>query len=391
MSYISLIYLVMMKELRENLRDKRSVFSALLFPFLGPLLMYFIFTGMAEQINRAKYIVLPVSGAEYATDLIDWLTQQGVDVVPIKHDPYTVVKEEKLDFILAITPTYQDNFHQGKPANLILYSDSSRNDSRTSILKVQQLLQIYSGQIASMRLLARGIDAKVVQVVNVVNIEVASLQKKAALAMNFIPLFILLAAFICGMQIAVDATAGERERGSLEALLLNPVPRLVLVMGKWFAAVAFSATGVILTLIVCILALHLMPTADLGLHPVLGLREFIGLLAAILPMAFLATALQILLASFARSFKEAQTYISLLVLFPTLPGLFSTIYSIDVQTWMMGVPALAQQLLLTAVLGGEVIIFSHFILAGISSLLLAFLGIILTSKLFRHEAIIFGT
>ena len=158
----------------------------------------------------------------------------------------------------------------------------------------------------------------------------------------------MVAAFVAGMNLAIDATAGERERASLRPLLLCPVPTRALALGKGLAAATFSGLGVLLTLAVTVVVLGAAPGAGARLS--VGLRDLPILLAILLPVAPLAGALQMLVATFCRSYKEAQTYLSLLLLLPMVPGFAVALYGVELTARASLVPILGQQMLLEAAL-----------------------------------------
>ena len=203
-------------------------------------------------------------------------------------------------------------------------------------------------------------------------------------------MFVILAAFVTGMNVAIDTTAGERERASLEPLLINPVPRTVIVLGKWLAAVVFSGIGVMLTLASVVLALGRVPLHQLGLHLEVGPPEALGILAATLPLAFFASGLQVLVATFARSFKEAQTYLSLLLFLPMIPGFIGSIQPLRTAAWMYPVPALSQQVLITEVLRAEPTSWAGLVIAGVCTVAFGVICVWITARVFRRERIIFS-
>ena len=173
----------------------------------------------------------------------------------------------------------------------------------------------------------------------------SSAQQRAATILSFIPLFIMLAAFTGGMQIATDSTAGERERGSLEPLLVNPAPRRAIAAGKWLAATFAAMLSVLLTTALVLAMLRYIPLQELGIRFRLGPTQIGGLLAAVLPMCLLSTGVQTYLATFARSFKEAQSYMGFLIMVPMLPGMLASLYPLDSQPWMYPIPILGQHVL----------------------------------------------
>jgi sodium transport system permease protein len=258
------------------------------------------------------------------------------------------------------------------------------------VQRVRALLEGYGVQIAMLRLIARGISPAIASPLQLEDIEVSSAQQRAARILTFVPLFIMLAAFTGGMQIATDSTAGERERGSLEPLLCNPVAREAFVAGKWLAAVVFAAVAMVLTTGLCVAVLANLPLQEVGIRFRFDLHAVQAALAASLPMALLASSLQMFIASFARSFKEAQSYLGMLILLPMLPGILTVVYPITNQWWMAPVPVLGQHLLLSDVLGGKDPSLLAFSLAAASALAASLLLVYLTTRLFRKEKMIFG-
>jgi sodium transport system permease protein len=244
--------------------------------------------------------------------------------------------------------------------------------------------------VASLRLIGRGVSPAVVTPLRIDDREVSSAQQRAAVILNFIPLFIVLAAFTGGMQIATDSTAGERERGSLEPLLVNPAPRTAIAGGKWLAAAASAALSVALTTVLCLLMLRVIPLQDLGIRFRLGPPQVAGILAAVLPLCLLSAAIQTYLSTFARSYKEAQTYMGYLIMLPALPGLLSSVYPIGTKPWMYPIPILGQHLLATDVLGGKPPGPIMFLVAAATALAAAVLLGLLTTRMLQREKVVFG-
>jgi sodium transport system permease protein len=384
------ILIVLRKELLDGVRDRRSLFSALLYPLLGPLLSGLLFGFMADKQRDAADVPVPIVGRDHAPELAGWLEARGVELVEGPEDPRAAVREGEVPFVLSIPEDFADSFARGRPAKIELIVDSSRNDSRPSVAHVQKLLNYYGDDIAHRRLIARGVEPDIVHPLKIAEVEVASEQELAASVFAFVPMFVLMATFIGGMQLAVDATAGERERGSLEPLLLNPVPRSVLVIGKWLAAVVFALGCVVLTLICCVFVLEYTPVRELGLRLDLGVPALLGVLLAAAPMALMATALQILVSSFARSFKEAQTYISLLVFVPMVPAIIGMMTGLESSIGALLIPGVGQQIVVEQVFGGEGASVLDYLLPMLSALLVAGACVWLTAKMFERESVVFG-
>lgn len=389
-SFWRTIWIVLRKEMLDGVRDRRSLLSTLIFPLLGPLMIGLAFTSVVEREREVRVIELPVQGVENAPALVDYLVQEGVVIQDAPADPRAAVQKGEVALVLVIPPNFPEAFESLHAAPVELVADGSRNENRPALRRVRRLLRGWSQKVGVVRLLARGVDPQIISALDIVEVEVASAQKRAAKALEFLPMFVIMAAFLGSLQIAVDTTAGERERNSLEALLINPVPRTSLVLGKWVAAVLFAGVAVVLTLISCMVMLEYVPLEELGLTLHLDTLAALGILAATLPLAFMAAGLQILVASFARSFKEAQTYLSLLMLLPMAPSFIASLWELGDEPWMIPVPALGQQVLLSRVVAGESATPFEFGMAGGSALLMGLLCVWLTARLFRRESIIFG-
>jgi sodium transport system permease protein len=383
--------IVVRKELRDSFRDRRALFSIFFGAVFFPIVITVMMNRVAERSRDADRINIPVVGAENAPALIDWMRQQdGVSIIPGPDDAERAVRDKTADVVVIIPRTFAERFNASKPAQVRIVSDSSNTTAQPTVQRVRQLVAAYSAQIGSLRLITRGVSPIIANPLQVQDIEVSSAQQRAASVLSFIPLMLMIAAFTGGMQIATDSTAGERERGSLEPLLVNPVARGVLVSGKWLAAAFAAMVSVGLTTGLSVLQLRLMPLQDLGIRFELGSNEVLGMLAAILPLCPLTAAIQTYIGTFARSFKEAQSYMGVLISVMMLPALLSSLYPIADRVWMYPVPVVGQYLLLTAFLGGRGPGLLPFALSAGAAILLAILLVLMTTRLFQNERIIFA-
>jgi len=383
--------IVCRKELRDSLRDRRALFPIALAVLIYPALIALLMNRIAGRQRQAEEITLPVVGRENAPALVDWLSQQsGVRIVNGPADPEQEVREGRQSVVVIIPREFAEKFRVSRPAPVKIVEDSSRDGERPKVERVRRLLSGYSNEIGSLRLVTRGVSPAVAAAVQVEDIEVSSAQQRAATTLAFIPMMVLIAAFTGGMQIATDSTAGERERGSLEPLLVNPAPRGAIVSGKWAAAAIVSIVTVSITTILAVTELRTLPLAELGIRIRFGAAQLAAMLAVVLPMAPLIAALQAYISTFARSFKEAQSYMGALMLVPMIPAIAGAMYSINAQAWMYPVPMMGHYLLLTGVLGGRVISPWSFVTTAVISLALAAALVIAMARLFRNERIIFG-
>jgi sodium transport system permease protein len=379
------------KELTDSSRDRRAIYALIFSTLVGPDLIGFMLNQIASQERAAHEIKVPVVGRAYAPILVNWLEQQpGVEVVDGPADPEAAVRDRKSDFVVVIGKDFAEKFRDSRPAPVELYSDSTRQNARAKVRRIRSLLNRFNGQMAGMRLIARGISPSLASSLKFEEVEVSSAQQRAATIFNIIPMFLILAAFSTGMQIATDSTAGERERGSLEPLLLNPVARWQIVVGKWLAATCASLLGMLLTLVILSKVLARLPLEDLGVRYHLGQSDIFLLVLTIAPVAMMAPAIQMYLACFAKSFKEAQSYMAFLVFGVTIPGVLSTFYPITNRPWMHPIPILGQYAAAADILGGKMPAPVGMVLAALASLALVALFLSLATKLLSSEKIIFG-
>ena len=383
-------FAIFRKELKDHLRDRRSILSGLIMPVLGPLILLLMFTLMASWKREDRPLVVPVAGAQNAPNLIAFLQRAGAIVETAPADYEEQVRDGKLDLALSVPDDYGKEFEVGRSAPVQLVADSSRNKSRPQVFRARRLLEVYVRRMSALRMIARGISPTLVAPLDLADVDLATPEKTAANVLSMIPLFLLMAVFVSGLHLAIDATAGERERGSLEALLVNPVSREAVVLGKWLAVVAATMAAVLISLFGFQLAIARVPLQDLGVKFHLGLPEALGLLAACLPLCLFAAALQMTLALFARTFKEAQTYLSMLMLVPIVPATFLSLQPIKSTLWAMVVPVLGQSLLMSDVLRGERAPFAWFALAALSTGACATALLLWAARLLRSEKIVFG-
>ncbi len=385
---------VFRKEVRDHLRDRRSMTSSLMMPILGPLMFALTFTALAGMMREDRPLIVAVDHPERAPSLIAFLERNGAEIKAVQGEGGVPLDEQvrqgKLDLALEIPDDYAKQFTEGRAARLELVIDNSRSKTRVQVNRVQQLLRAYGSQIGALRLFARGVSPELAQAVQVEEVDVATPEKIAAAMLSVVPLFLLLSIFAGGMYLAIDSMAGERERGSLEPLLLNPISRAQVILGKWGAVVLSSWLVFALALGGFALALRHVPLQDLGVRAHLGPREALGAALVLLPLSFCASGLQMVMALFARTYKEAQTYLSLMMIAPMLPAAFLSISPIEGQPWMMLVPVLGQTVLLNDVLRGDPVKTSWLLLAALVSLAAASLAVAAAVRMLSQEKIIFG-
>ena len=380
---------VLKKELGDHLRDRRSLLAALVLPVSGPLcfaLLFFVLDGWMRETP----IELPVQGAERAPELVRFLEGEGITVKPQAESPEARVKSGQSKLGLIVDEDFGAHFRSGEPAALTLVVDRSNTAAAKDIQRVQVLLLSWSQRLGALRLFARGVDPGVAQPMTISELDVATPAQRAAQLLTMIPLFLMMAAFVGGMNLVIDVTAGERERGSLEPLLLTSASRLSIVLGKWAAAVVASIAIVALCLAGFAVALLVAPLDSLGVPFRLTWGRIGAMFAILTPLTFVGAALQMLVATFAHSFKEAQTYLSLFNLAPTLPAVIVLLNPFDSALWMSAVPVLSQQMLVLDVVKLTPLAPASMALTWLTSVAYSAVALLVVERLFHKESIIYG-
>ena len=385
---------VMFKEVLENARDRRVMLSALLYgPLVGPVLfaamMAFILGQQQEESEKA--LELPVVGAEYAPTLVEFLQAQGVQIQPPPVDPEAAISALDELLVLRIPPEFPEQWRSGKPAQLELLFDRSRQKSQIPVERTRALLDGYANRLSAMRLQVRGIDPQITRPILLRNRDLSTGQSRAALMLAMLPYLLILGAFIGGMYLAIDTTAGERERGSLEPLLLSPAGRGEILTGKLLATTLFASASVLISVAAFAISMQLVPTAELGFVLRLELATLLQIALVMLPIALLASSAQMLVASFAKSFREAQTYLQFLMFIPIVPSLIMVLNPVKAQAWMFATPIFSQSMLINMLARGDSVSASELLSSVATTLLLALLLAAVTLHFMRRERFVLAS
>jgi sodium transport system permease protein len=385
---------VFRKEFLENLRDRRTLFSALLFgPLFGPLLFGAMVTRMLDQnsFEADQSLRLTLSGGDRAPGLVQFLRSHGVTLrsADLSEDAArSAVIDGRESVVLIVPADYAQRFAAAKPAPVLLVADSTDAQNRKNADRARAILGSYGGGIAQQRLQMRGVDPLLTVPVAVNEVDVATPTGRAVAVLGFMTYFVLFALLMGGLYLAIDSTAGERERGSLEALLSLPVPRAALVGGKIAATCAYMCFSLAVTLCAFVVVFHFVPLERLGMSANLGPGTALALFAICLPFVPVGAALMAFVASFTRSYREAQTYLTIVLLVPTLPIAFASIYSLKTRSSLMLIPSLSQHLLMTSVLKAEPVHVLDVVVATLSCLAVAAVLFTLTARHWRRETML---
>jgi sodium transport system permease protein len=385
------IWVIFQKEVLDSMRDYRSWSTGLFWALFGPLMMggMLILIGSSIREDVDKALILPVQNPQNAPGLIRFLEGQNVVVVPAPTDPKAAVKQGNVDVVLIIPKEYREDFPSSKTASVQLVLDSSRQSASVNIARTENLLKGYSQYIGALRLVARGVSPQVIEAVSVKHDDVATPQSRANLLISFLPYFIIFAIFNGASPIILDTTAGERERQSLEPLLINPLPRRDFVLGKLLAAFPFSVASLGITLIGFGFVFNILPVEKfLGTRIELNGATLISIFLICLPIVFFASSIQMVVASFSRSTKEAGTYLPFIALVPSLPGLALAFFPVKAALWTMLIPTFGQQLLINQFMRLEPISVWNAIVSSVMTIIISAGITFIAVKLYGREQIV---
>jgi len=387
-------FTVFLKEVLDNFRDRRTLGSALLMgPIFGPVLFAFVINLSIERSleSAETTLELPVIGQEHAPNLVSFLRSRNIDAIDGPADTAAAMEAVTIgthDVVLVIPEAFGEQLSGMIPARVALISDQANSDADRDARRARNALLAYQQVLAGTRVMARGINPRALQPLNIDEVDVSTPSGRSAMLLGMMSYFFVFAALMGGMYLAIDTTAGERERGSLEPLLSLPVTRDQLIYGKIAATCLFMTLSLMLSLTAFYFALKFMPLEQLGMTPNFGPAVVLAALAIFLPFILVGAALMTLVASFTKSYREAQTWLSVVLIAPTMPILIVSILTLRPRTEFMFVPSLSQHLLLVDMVKNEPINGLHVAISVASTLVI---GIILTwacARLYRREGLL---
>jgi sodium transport system permease protein len=322
--------------------------------------------------------------------MVDWLEEKGIRVNPADADAYAQVEQKELDYALIIPAEAAQEFASGESATVWLVYDATNNKVQGSIGFIRQQLWSWNGRMGSLRLLARGISPSAANPLAIREMNIASDEKMGFFVLASLPMFLVLLAFIGSVGFSADMTAGERERRSLESLLITPAKSLAIIGGKWLTSLLITLAVLLLEVLLLAIAFAYVPFDELGLRVDVTPLDLLGIFALLVPLAFLAIAMQLSIAIFARSFKDAQTYIGLLVFIPMLPMFYTLVNPSAYEPWFNWVPVLGQQAMIKELLMGAVISWWPLVQFWLVALPLSGLLLWFTAWQLRKPKIVYG-
>jgi sodium transport system permease protein len=394
-AFYKTLFVIFKKELHDCLRDKRSLRLA----FLPPLYFVGVFVGTVFLILHLKNesdgkgkepIQLSVLGAEYLPPLADWLQEQGLHIKPVGDDAYEQVVQKKLDYALIIPKEAKQQFATGEPVVVWLAYDAANSKLQTNIGFIKQQIWSWNARLGSLRLLSRGISPAIANPVSVRDMNIASDQKMGFFVMASVPMFLILSVFIASVGFTADMTAGERERRSLESLLITPASSAAIIVGKWLTCLMLTFAVLLFELLLLALAFNFIPFSQLGFRVDVSLLDLLGIFVALMSLIVIAVSLQQVIAIFARSFKDAQTFMGIIIFIPMLPMIYTMMNPGVNEPWFQWVPVLGHQAVVKDLLLGGTLDFLTLLKFWLVAILSSVAMLVFTANQLRKPRIVYG-
>lgn len=323
---------ILWKEWTDTIRDARSLLAGLLYALFGPLILLAGLNFAAGQVEEETKIPLAVVGAEHAPNLITKLEENKTQISrfdTLKAARTSLEGDNRL--VLVIPEAYPDQFLNNRPGELTVYADFSDGKAEIQAYRLRMILDSYGRQAAWLRLIAQGVPPVTAEPMDIAFADLSRSGEVASRLSGFVLYFFVLAAFMGGMSVAADTTAGERERQSLQPLLAQPVSKSSLAIGKWLNVVAFCLGISIVTVVAGAQALQAAPLSELGVRLNLNLETQVLMVIALVPLVLFVTSLQMAIALWSKGYREAMTYLNLLVFIPALTALFTVFIGQEVE------------------------------------------------------------
>lgn len=380
---------VFAKEWVDALRDRRTLMVVLMSSVLmGPLVLVALSALVASFEARAERREVVLAGAEHAPSLVNYIERQGFAVKQAPADYEAQLRRAELgDPVLVLPPDFEAALQRAEVPLLLLVSDSANKRAEAGAGRLQRLVAGFNRERATLALALRGVSGELLEPVRLDERDLANPQTRGTQITGMLPFFVLMAVLYGALNAALDSTAGERERGSLEPLLMNPASPLALVLGKWAAVSAVALLIAVLSCFSFIPAQWLLRSDTLAALFQFGWVEAAWFVAIIAPFAAALSALLMAVAIRCKSVKEAQASSAVVVLGVSLMPLVGLLNPGGEEPWHFWVPALAQNTLMTRVLKGDALGVEPLLASLAVCTLLALLGVGFVARVLRRAAV----
>lgn len=386
------LFTVFRKEWTDALRDRRAWVAALSIALLaGPVVLLLISNFISSIEAKAALRQIVIVAPERAPTLVNFLQRQGANIQTAPADFQAQLKQGTLQTAVFVPSiNFEQRLASGQTQDLEVYYDASHDKTQPIVRSALALVESFNQELGVRRLIARGISPQLLQAIDLEEKDLAPPRARGAQLLFIVPWTALLMAAYGAFAVAIDVTAGERERGSLEPLLCNPLPISALLSAKWAAATLSAWVIVAITLAGFWVSMPFIKNPTLSALMQLHTRELAIFAVILMPFAGLMAALNMLAATFGRSYKEAQTYVSVLTMAVQFSALIPIFLASRDVAWLRLIPSIGQITVMAKTVRGEPLDLYEWLVPGLVSALGTVLCLILLARLLRKESIIFA-
>ena len=390
------IRLIYCKEISGAIRDRRTLISMIIIPLIFyPLLFLGIgyFTMAGQQKSDTVDSVVAVKGGEYAPGLIEILKQnEKIQMISLTEDLSEGLESGEFYLLMEIPENFNVNINEESTQSITIQYDSTAQYSQTARRRITDLLEEFKQQIVQTRLEKLGLSLDYIQPLDTQWLDISSDERKAGAILGMLlPYIIVILIFIGAMHSAIDITAGEKERGTMATLLVSQLSRLEIVIGKYFTVMTISATSMLLGLLGLSIA-FLTPAYVLGELSLIKIHfsfyTFILFFLILAPLVGLASAILLLIGIFARSNKEASTYVTPIYMIAIFLGMISLSQGMELAEPMFFIPILNNSFTFRELLMG-IIDWEHILPTLLSNVTIAIIALLIAAYLFTRENVLF--
>ncbi len=379
------------KEIRDNLRDKRSLFFAFIY---GPLLLPAMIMAPLV-INAGKHFdnydygrELYVFGVDRAPNLLAYLKSKNLDAKPVGDDFEDQIRDGDIKLVIEISENYGEKFSKGSPAKVTIHYDKEDQESQSYFWQIRAELDSYSRTLAAQRMVVRGFDQNLLRPLDIAENDISEEELTAGILANMLMFLVVFSSMMGGFYLAIDITAGERERLSLEPLLSLPLSRTQVAFGKYLAVLVFCMTAYILPIINVAIWAKFLPDRFFGLADIPGTLTYVKIAILVFPVCILLSSFLMMISSFSKSNKEAQTQMGIAMLFPMAPFFVLQFMDIDVDQITMSIPILSQYLLADKIMFDAAYPLSSMLPGAFTSILVGIGFLAMSIFLYRQDRIL---
>lgn len=374
------------KEFREAFRDKRALMAAGFGIVMGPIIVAAVMMFQIDEATSVKNSYVKFVGAEHAPQLISALNARKILSIDEVSDE-EAQKWTKRDITLTIPDNFSENMAQAKPVTVVLNADYSQKNIGTVLRRIERTVESYSGQVGSMRLLMRGIDPRVAQPITLQVQNTATPEAKSGIIMGMVAMFIMTSLFTASMTASIDTSAGERERHSLELILCQPISTVKVVLSKVVCVSTYGAIASILTMLAMTFTMTMLPLEKIGISITVDPLTMIIIAIMVLPLAYLAGIAQLFFAYQAKTFKEAQSYLSMILILPMLVPMAIMIMPHKPE-WLNNLPLAGHSIIMEELFKGKALDVVAFAATNAFTIAIAVVMTVLLARSLRSEKVV---